>query len=351
MLSMLPIHDKRSQRQLGTMGIGALLLFFLLQQWTRSLGAQQVVLLTGGLGFIGSHVVEELLRRGYAVVIYDNEATGHNHNSATREIIADVRHVSELAQVGRCDYIVHLAAAISVAESMKDPEKYTQNNIVGSQNVIDFGVGAGVKHMVAASSAAVYGNPEASKLPISETEPYAGLSPYAESKYKMEELMQLAWMDQNLPCTALRFFNVFGPRQDPKSEYTGVISVFLDRANNQREIIINGDGSNTRDFVYVGDIARAIVTAMESEGGFDVFNICTGHETTLEELATMIKGLFQSSSKISHGPPREGDIAKSVCNPHKAKLKLGFTAAVDVRQGLELTAEWFRAEARAAAAD
>eukprot|EP01047_Picozoa_sp_COSAG01_P044628 COSAG01_NODE_4051_length_5393_cov_16.152626_4_plen_329_part_00 len=232
---------------------------------------QQRVLLTGGLGFIGSHVVELLLSRGYYVVVYDNGVTGHNHNpDIDRELMSDVRHVKELEAIGAgcCDFVIHLAAAISVAESMKLPEKYTDNNVHGSQNVIDWAVKHRVRRMVAASSAAVYGNPDASKLPIRESEPYAGLSPYADSKYKMEGLMRKAYEKQGLPCTALRFFNVFGPRQDPKSEYvlpcmqwphsfalmcydaarchltiyylfvnvcaggryTGVISIFLDRA-------------------------------------------------------------------------------------------------------------------------
>jgi nucleoside-diphosphate-sugar epimerase len=183
---------------------------------------QQRVLLTGGLGFIGSHVVELLLSRGYYVVVYDNGVTGHNHNPDTdRELMSDVRHVKELEAIGAgcCDFVIHLAAAISVAESMKLPEKYTDNNVHGSQNVIDWAVKHRVRRMVAASSAAVYGNPDASKLPIRESEPYAGLSPYADSKYKMEGLMRKAYDEQGLPCTALRFFNVFGPRQDPKSEY------------------------------------------------------------------------------------------------------------------------------------
>ena len=240
--------------------------------------ARGTVLLTGGLGFIGSHVLELLVRRGYSVVVFDNESTGHNHNKqARREMIADVKRVSDLSQVGSdCRFVIHLAAAISVAESMKHPEKYTDNNVKGSQNVVDWAAKNGIRRMVAASSAAVYGNPDMSALPIKETQPYAGLSPYADSKYKMELLMRKAYQEKGLNSTALRFFNVFGPRQDPKSEYTGVISVFLDRANAGKEIVINGDGTNTRDFVYVGDVARAIVTAMESEGEFDVFNVCTG---------------------------------------------------------------------------
>ena len=307
-------------------------------------GAKGAVLLTGGLGFIGSHVTEELLRRGYSVTIYDNESTGHNHNRRAREMVPmDIRCVNELEKVGKCDYVIHLAAAISVAESMKLPAKYTDNNIHGSQNVIDWAVARGVTRMVAASSAAVYGNPKGKDLPIQETQPYGGLSPYADSKYKMEGLMRAAGA-KGLDATALRFFNVYGPRQDPKSEYTGVISVFLDRGNNGQEVTINGDGSNTRDFVYVGDVARAIVTAMEFSGAFDVFNVCTGRETTLEHLSLTIKALLGSSSKISHGPARPGDIAKSVCDPSKAKEKLGFTAGFTVEQGLARTAAWFRAE-------
>lgn len=146
---------------------------------------------------------------------------------------------------------MHLAAAISVAESMKLPEKYSKINVDGSRKVLDWARAHKIKNVVAASSAAVYGNPSPDKLPLDEKEPYAGLSPYAKSKWDMEGVMQEAWEKYKLPSTALRFFNVYGPRQDPHSPYSGVISLFMQQGLDSKDVTILGDGEQTRDFVYV----------------------------------------------------------------------------------------------------
>jgi len=337
------------------------------------------VLITGGLGFIGSHVVDLLLHRGFSVTILDDESNGHNHNRYTREMVPnDITVVGELPTLGEGSgeytgyytHVVHLAAAISVAESMEDPDKYERINYQGSQKVVDWirdynkrvsegegGEEAGpIRKLVAASSAAIYGDPDPKLLPLRETAPYGGKSPYADTKYRMEGIMHNGFVDkQNSENTgspkasavALRFFNVYGPRQDPKNPYSGVISLFLDKALNGADITILGDGLMTRDFVYVKDVARAIVLALLQEGKgedatFAVYNVCTGKSITINTLAEQVRGSMKSDSKISHLDPRDGDIRESSCNPNGAKGGIGFVAAVPQEEGLEKTASWFR---------
>jgi len=361
------------------------------------------VLVTGGLGFIGSHAVDLLLHRGFKVTILDDESNGHNHNRFARELVPhDITIVGDLPEFptgedsnddqnangdddkndGRFTHVIHLAAAISVAESMTDPEKYERVNFGGSQKVLNWiadynrhvsslvGAPGPIRKVVAASSAAIYGDPDPSLLPLRETAPYGGLSPYADTKFRMEGLMRDFVDAQNVesaekssPSTsaaALRFFNVYGPRQDPKNPYSGVISLFLEMAMSGRDITVLGDGMMTRDFVYVKDVARAIVLALlrENDGKgkedagegkaweatFDVYNVCTGKTITINTLAEQVKQSMESHSEVVHLDPREGDIRDSSCNPAKARKGIGFVSAMDQRGGLKKTAEWFRLE-------
>lgn len=345
------------------------------------------VLITGGLGFIGSHVVDLLLHRGFKVMILDDESNGHNHNRYGKEIVPhDItvvgdlplfpfRHVdgeNEDEEPGYYTHVIHLAAAISVAESMNDPDKYERINYGGSEKVLDWiheynqhisaqddGTATApsyIRKVVAASSAAIYGDPDPSLLPLQEATPYGGKSPYADTKYRMEGLMRNFVEMQNntdaaAPTTsavALRFFNVYGPRQDPKNPYSGVISFFLQAAMNGVDIPILGDGEMTRDFVYVKDVARAIVLSLlkevDSEATFNVFNVCTGKTITINTLAEHVKKSMDSDSKITHLDPRDGDIRASSCNPNGAKGGIGFVSAVSQEGGLEKTSNWFRLE-------
>lgn len=170
--------------------------------------------------------------------------------------------------------------------------------------------------------------------------PYGGVSPYADSKYKMEKVMQGT---RGLCTTALRFFNVYGPRQDPKSPYTGVISIFMDKANAGESLKVFGDGKQTRDFVYVKDVVRAILLAMKSSRcSFDVFNVCTGKTKTVQELATAVIDVFGGKSKIVNLPPREGDIRESSCDASKAAAGLGFRAEFEFEKGIRATRDWFQ---------
>jgi len=308
---------------------------------------KEVVLVTGGLGFIGSHTIEALLQKGYKVEVLDDASNGHNYKQLATSYSAkwtagDISVPSDFDQIGKVDYIIHLAAAISVAESMNDPQKYNRTNVEGSRNMLDFAKKRGVKMVVAASSAAVYGDiPD--KLPIDETNLYGGVSPYAFTKWEMELLMKQFNEEQGVRSIALRFFNVYGPRQDPTSPYSGVISKFMDMSQKNADVTIFGDGEQTRDFVYVKDVARAIITAMESsKDKFDAFNVCTGVKTSVKDLASSVIEQFGASSKVTHGPAREGDIKKSECNPSKAKQTLGFEYKHTVQQGLAETRDWFK---------
>eukprot|EP00956_Cyclotella_meneghiniana_P008976 scaffold12308_cov74-Cyclotella_meneghiniana.AAC.14 len=351
------------------------------------------VLLTGGLGFIGSHVADLLLHRGFKVTILDDESNGHNHNEFCVEMVPnDITVVKDLPkfptgeekngeEVMYFTHVIHLAAAISVAESMTDPEKYHRVNLFGSQMVLDWikeynshvskllnsnkkevnGSPTLIRKVVAASSAAIYGDPDPKLLPLKEDTPYGGLSPYADTKYKMEGLMRDFVDSQNVEmkknsneyippasATALRFFNVYGPRQDPKNPYSGVISLFLEMASHNKDITILGDGLMTRDFVYVKDVARAVSMALLQEkgdddpGSFSVYNVCTGKHITINTLATQVKQSMKSSSEIVHLDPRAGDIRDSRCNPGNAASGMNFLAAVTQEMGLLKTANWFR---------
>ena len=351
------------------------------------------VLLTGGLGFIGSHVADLLLHRGFKVTILDDESNGHNHNKFCVEMVPnDITVVNDLPkfptgeekndeEVMYFTHVIHLAAAISVAESMTDPEKYHRVNLFGSQRVLDWikeynshvsillssnknevnGSPTLIRKVVAASSAAIYGDPDPTLLPLREDTPYGGLSPYADTKYKMEGLMRDFVGSQNdemkknpskfIPpasATALRFFNVYGPRQDPKNPYSGVISLFLEMASHNKDITILGDGLMTRDFVYVKDVARAVSMALLQEkgdkdpGSFSVYNVCTGTHITINTLAEQVKQSMKSSSEIVHLDPRAGDVRDSRCDPGNAASGMNFLAAVTQEMGLVKTANWFR---------
>jgi len=228
---------------------------------------------------------------------------------------------------------------------MTDPGKYNRTNVDGSRLVFEWAKSKGVKRVVTASSAAIYG--DKAPLPIKESSGYGGKSPYADTKWRMELIQQEMASANGLKSTVLRFFNVFGPRQDPKSPYSGVISIFMDRAHTSRPISIFGDGKQTRDFIYVKDIARTIIHAMTADTeSFDAFNVCHGRETTITELAQKVVKQFGSTSTISYGQAREGDILESVCEPSKLNNVLGYKPQFEVESGLQLTQQWFKDSAK-----
>ncbi len=313
-----------------------------------------LVLVTGGAGFIGSHTVDRLVADRHRVVVLDDLRTGKRANLAAHGaltfaagspvelVVADVSHglFAPLAAItaahGPISHVVHLAAQVSVAHSLVNPLVDVQVNYVGTVQVLEYARATGVAKVVFASSAAVYGEPGAE--PTREDAPCRPLSPYGVDKLASEHMLRAYASVHGVASTPLRFFNVYGPRQDPTSPYSGVISIFADRARAGRPITIFGDGQQTRDFVYVADVARAIVAALRAPGGDGAaINVGTGRETTVRALAEIIVGLAGSGSTIAHAAARAGEIVRSLAVVDKARAELDFVAATALRDGLAAT--------------
>ena len=310
--------------------------------------ASMLAVVTGGAGFIGSHTVDRLLAAGHRVVVLDDFRTGKRANLAHHagndrlEIVAcDVSHgiFAALAPItaerGPVERIVHLAAQVSVVHSVQNPLVDMQVNYGGTLHVLEYARASGVKKVVFASSAAVYG--DATAMPIGEDAPTRPVSPYGIDKLASEHALDYYAAVHGVPSTALRFFNVYGPRQDPSSPYSGAISIFTDRARAGRPITIFGDGGQTRDFVYVGDVVRAIVAALGDGGNRVVANVGTGGEITVLELARSIVELCGGRSVIEHAPPRAGEILKSRARVDRLRDALGVVAETSLVDGLRET--------------
>jgi UDP-glucose 4-epimerase len=311
------------------------------------------VLVTGGAGFIGSHLVDRLVDAGHDVVVLDNFSTGRTRNLSNSvrcpnfELVrADVRRIprSFAKRLRRVDRVVHLAALTSVQQSIRDPASTTEVNVFGTLNVLKVAKAVRAERVVFASSAAVYGAPRA--FPILEDARVSPISPYGASKASSE--LYLASFEENhgIEAVSLRIFNVYGPRQT-SGQYAGVISIFAKRALNDQPLQIFGDGSQTRDFVYVSHVVDATAAALENNLGSRVFNIASGHETTILELAKTVRGITNSRSELSFCPTRSGDIARSLADITRAQNELKFVASTPVDTGLSITVQWLAQEPRA----
>lgn len=310
-----------------------------------------LVVVTGGAGFIGSHTVDLLIERGCRVVVLDDFSTGKRANLARwagderlQVLTVDISHgifaalAPVTAQHGPIERIVHLAAQVSVVHSIANPLTDLRINYGGTVHVLEYARATGVKKVVMASSAAVYG--DVSTFPVDEDAVCHPVSPYGAHKLASEHALFYYSAVHGVASTALRFFNVYGPRQDPSSPYSGVISIFADRAGAQRDLTIFGDGGQTRDFVYVGDVVRAITGAVLSdEPATDraAINVGTGSEITVKELATTIVELSGKGSKILHAPARAGEIVRSVARVDRLQDLLGIRAETRLREGLAAT--------------
>jgi UDP-glucose 4-epimerase len=308
-----------------------------------------VVAVTGGAGFIGSHTVDRLLEGGARAVVLDNFSTGRRENlqrwrgeSRLRVLEVDVADgiFAPLAEVerewGEVERIIHLSAQTSVVFSIENPLFDLRNNFQATAQVLEYARRRGVKKVVFASSAAVYGDVET--LPVAESAECRPLSPYGINKLASELSLRYHSSVHGLACTPLRFFNVYGPRQDPSSPYSGVISIFVDRAHRGDELLIFGDGGQTRDFVYVGDVARAVVQACFSDTGDGApANIGTGTSTTVLRLAEIIIELCGGRTSVRHASARDGEIRESVASIKRAKELFDFSASVALESGLRET--------------
>lgn len=305
------------------------------------------ILVTGGSGFIGSHIVEHF--QGQAEVrVLDNLRSGFPHNLAGLEhrfIEASIlnREAVREAMAG-VDYVFHLAAMISVPESMAKPIECNEINTTGTLVVLEEAARAGVKKLVLSSSAAIYGdNPVTPKREEMFPEPK---SPYAITKLDGEYYCRMFAATGKLATASLRYFNVFGPRQDPKSQYAAAVPIFIHRAVRNEPISIHGDGEQTRDFIYVKDIVAANAYVARNATATGVFNVAYGQSITIKKLATMICSQLQSGSEIRHEPERAGDVKHSLAAVDRLR-GLGFVPTSNFAEGLAATVSYFQAKSKA----
>ena len=312
-----------------------------------------LTLVTGGAGFIGSHVVEALLTSGSDVRVLDDFSTGKDENldgawalaaqggAGLQVIEGDVRDEVRMRDaVDGCEAVVHLAAVPSVAQSVEDPVGCDSVTHGGTVNAVRQAVEAGAERFVLASSCAVYG--DAAQLPIAEATQPRPLSPYAGAKLASEEVCADAADAGQLTAVCLRFFNVYGPRQDPGSAYSGVISRFLSAAAAGEPVTIYGDGRQSRDFVYVADVVAAIVAALQQPlTGVSVLNVGTGRQTDLLEILQVVEQQAGRTLERRMEPAREGDIRHSRADSGRARWVLGWEAGTPLSAGLAATWAWF----------
>ncbi len=297
------------------------------------------VLVTGGAGFIGSHIVDRLITRGHVVTVLDNLCAGHLENvhpdaSFVRADITDLHLPRALA--GRSfDAVVHLAAQVSVMRSIDDPMFDAQVNFVGTLRLLEHCRHIGVKRFVFASSAAVYGNPGA--IPVTEDAPTRPLSPYALSKLAAEEYLRALARRSELKIVILRYANVYGPRQSARGE-AGVVCAFIRQILTGQAVLIHGDGRQTRDFVYVGDVAEASLLALQPDAPPGVYNVGTGHSTSILELCHLLVG---TAGPRQHSPSRAGDVRRSALDNNAIRSAFGWRPTVSLVDGLAHTWRYF----------
>jgi nucleoside-diphosphate-sugar epimerase len=305
------------------------------------------VLVTGGGGFIGSHTVDRLLRDGHDVRVLDNFATGRRENlldvlSDIDLIEGDIQSYERVSNAVRDrEIVIHEAALPSVPRSVQDPLTSNATNVTGTLNVALASRDAGVKRVIYASSSSIYGaSPE---LPKHERLLPQPISPYAVAKLAGEGFCRSFWEVFGLETVALRYFNVFGPRQDPFSQYSAVIPTFITALMDGRPPTVFGDGEQSRDFTYVGNVVEGNVLAMAADGvGGKVFNIAAGQRTSLNQLLQTLERLSRRHVDASYEEPRPGDVPHSHADISAAERELGFRPRVSVEEGLKLTLDWFR---------
>ena len=296
---------------------------------------------TGGLGFIGSHLVRKLLKSGSGVLVIDDLS---NHSENSLDEFSELKNF-QLLQHDICNplpylefteksiILFHLAALVSVPDSFNNPLRTHQVNETGFIHILNFCKRHNVKKLIYASSCAVYGSSK--NIPLQESEYTFPESPYGLTKLSNERYAKYFHQSCGLSSIGLRFFNVYGPGQKPDSAYAGVISIFMDRAMNGKPTTIFGDGEQVRDFVYVGDIADALIAAAESNVELDVFNIGRGIETSVNDLFKTIQAITGNSEPANYEPPRMGDVLISCSDPSKIKERIGYTAKWSLEEGLK----------------
>jgi nucleoside-diphosphate-sugar epimerase len=303
-------------------------------------------LVTGGAGFIGSHLSEEIVRRGHSVRVADSLITGKRSNLDHRQGVeflegdlADEAFARQAVQ--GMDYVLHQAAIPSVPRSVKDPITSNRANVDATLNVLVAARDAAVTRLVFAGSSSAYGNTET--LPKHEEMPTSPLSPYALQKVVGEQYLQMFTRLYGLETVSIRYFNVFGPRQDPTSPYSGVISVFATALIENRSPKIYGDGEQTRDFTYVANVVDGVLRACEANGASgEIINVATGGRISLNQLFHTMKQLVGASVDPTYVDTRAGDVRDSQADISKAQRILGYSPIVSFEDGLRQTVEWYR---------
>lgn len=303
------------------------------------------VVVTGGAGFIGSHLVDALLEAGHNVTVIDDLSVGKKSNipggvELAQIDVCDRIKVQNFFAEHKPDIVFHLAAQINVRESLKDPYKDAQINILGSVNVFESAVKNGASKIVFASSGGVVYGDQASQLPYKEDTPLQLLSPYAISKRSAEMYLEHIAGSAGVSYTVMRYANVFGPRQDPAGE-AGVISIFISQLLNSEVPKINGDGNQTRDYVFVGDLVDAHLKAIEKNSD-GVFNIGVGQEISVNDLYGKIASAVTSTVEPEHGDPIDGEVRRSALTYDRAYHLLSWKPKHSLEDGLSKTVEWFR---------
>jgi len=304
-------------------------------------------LVTGGAGFIGSHLTEELVRRGHAVRVVDSLITGKRQNIAHIPSVEFVEgDLADLDVARRAvrdiDYVLHQAAIPSVPRSVQDPITSNRANIDASLNILVAASDARVRRVVYAGSSSAYG--DTPTLPKVETMAPAPLSPYALQKLVAEQYCQMFTRLYGLETVTTRYFNVFGPRQDPSSPYSGVISLFISALVDGRQPTIYGDGEHTRDFTYVANVVDGVLRACTAAGASgEVINVATGGRISLNTLFTSLRTLVGARVEPLYAEPRTGDVKDSQADISKASRILGYSPTVSFDDGLQKTVAWYRA--------
>ena len=303
-------------------------------------------LVTGGAGFIGSHLSEELVRRGHTVRVADSLITGKrsnlDHVPGVEFLEGDLAEEAFAKRaVDGVQYVLHQAAIPSVPRSVKDPITSNRANVDATLNVLVAARDAGVKRLVFAGSSSAYGNTPT--LPKHEEMPTNPLSPYALQKVVGEQYLQMFTRLYGLETVSIRYFNVFGPRQDPTSPYSGVISVFATALIENRSPKIYGDGEQTRDFTYVANVVDGVLKACEAPGASgEVINVATGGRISLNQLFETVKKLVSATADPAYAEPRAGDVKDSQADISKARRLLRYEPTISFEEGLRRTVEWYR---------
>jgi len=305
------------------------------------------MLVTGGAGFIGSHITERLLGLGHDVRILDNFSTGRRENLSAfgdgiELIEADIRDVESVRRaVDGVEVVFHEAALASVPRSVADPVSSNEVNVTGTLNLLTAGRDSGVRRFVYASSSSVYGN--SPELPKSEAMTPSPESPYAVSKLAAEQYCHVFSTLYGFECVSLRYFNVFGPRQDPGSQYSAVVPLFVTAILEGRSPKIYGDGEQSRDFTYVANVVDANMLAMTAEGAAgETFNIACGRTCTVNDLLTKLQTIAGTSVAAEHVDSRPGDVKHSFADIARAERLLGLDPKVTLEEGLEVTVDYYR---------